>query len=269
MTDKAKEKTKKILNVVLDVFLVIFVLLSAAVLIMALSQKDGNVSQIFGYTIRSVQTDSMELYDKNGDLVEDGIKKGDMVICEVIDEDDDLDFEVGDTVMFSMPVIAYEDGSYHECEPGQAADLDIFVIHSIVEVIDSNGIIQYRTQGLNNPIADVNLKSPREIIAEYDGTRIAGLGKVMDFLQSQKGMFLCIILPLLLFVLFQGYRVVKNLIVYNREKALLEAEEARTSELTEEEKRRIAEEYIKSQGITKAEDSVYESDNDPEESVSE
>ncbi len=253
MKNTTKEKVKKILNVVLDIFLVVFVLLSALVLILSLTQKNGNVSQIFGYTIRSVQTESMEKYDGNGDLVEDGIKKGDMVICEVLDDDDDRDFEVGDVVMFSMPVIAYSDGTHHECEPGQSADLDIFVIHSIIEVIDTNGIIQYRTQGINNPIPDINLKSPSDIIAEYDGVRIGGLGTVVDFLQSQTGMFVCIILPLLLFVLFQGYRVVKNLIIYNREKALLEAEEARTGELSDEEKRRIAEEYLKSQGIISTE----------------
>jgi signal peptidase len=66
-------------------------------------------------------------------------------------------------------------------------------------------------------------------------------------MQTQGGFFLCIILPMLAFVLFQAYRVVNNVILYNREKAIVEASEnATAAELTEEQKRRIAEEYLRS-----------------------
>ena len=70
-----KKKVKRALNIILDVFLVLFLLISAFILIFALSQRSGKVSQIFGYTVRSVQSDSMERFDANGDLVEGGSVK--------------------------------------------------------------------------------------------------------------------------------------------------------------------------------------------------
>ena len=248
MSDTTNKKVKRALNIVLDVFLVLFLLFAAFVMICALSQRSGKVSQLFGYTVRSVQSDSMERRDANGDLVEGAFCRGDLIVCEIADGGP---YDVGDVVMFSMPINLYPDGSYRECNvETEEATTEIYVTHQIVgiEMVGEN--YRYRTQGLGNPAADVNLKRGAQIVAVYNGTRIAGLGSVVDFLQTQSGFFICIILPMLAFVLFQAYRVVNNVILYNREKALKEATEAaevaRTADLTEDEKRRIAEEYLRS-----------------------
>lgn len=247
MSDTTKKKASRTLNIIIDVFLVLFLLFSAFILIFALSQRAGKVSQIFGYTVRSVQSDSMERYDSNGDLVEGAFCKGDLIICEIAEGGP---YNIGDVVMFAMPIDIYDDGSYRECNLMDGYDTKLLVTHRISGIETINGNVQYRTQGLGNPIPDINLKWDEDILAVYTGTRIPYLGSVMDFLQTRGGFFLCIILPMLAFVLFQAYRVVNNVILYNREKALKEATEAaevaRTSELTEEQKRRIAEEYLKS-----------------------
>ncbi len=253
MSDTTKKRLRQVSNIIVDILIVLFLLLSAFILIFALSQKAGKVSQIFGYTVRSVQSDSMERYDAQGNLVEGAFCKGDIIICEIADGGP---YNVGDVVMFSMPIKYYPDGSYRECGPTEECETTIFVTHRIVGIEMAGTIPQYRTQGLRNPVADENLKLNQSIEAVYTGIRIAHVGNVIDFLQTKGGFFLCIILPLLAFVLFQAYRVVNNVILYNREKALQEATEAaeavRTAELTEEEKRRIAEEYFKSlsQGAT-------------------
>lgn len=244
MSVTKKKKVKRTLNVIVDVFLVLFLLFAAFTLIFALSQRSGKVSQIFGYTVRSVQSDSMARYDESGDLVEGAFCRGDIIICKMAEGGP---YDVGDVVMFSMPVNLYPDGSYHECSENEEAATQIFVTHRIVgiEMVGEN--YRYRTQGLSNPAADLNLKRDSQILAVYANIRIPLVGNVMDFLQTQGGFFLCIILPLLAFVLFQAYRVVNNVILYNREKAILEASEnATAAELTEEQKRRIAEEYLRS-----------------------
>ena len=247
MSDTTKRKVKRTINVVLDIFLVLFLLFAAFILIFALSQRSGKVSQIFGYTVRSVQSESMERYDANGDLVEGAFRKGDLIICEMTEEGP---YDVGDVVMFEMPIVLYPDGSYRECNGTEEYDAEILVTHRIERIEMSGENHRYRTQGLSNPAPDINVKWDQEIIAVYTGIRIPYVGSVMDFLQTKGGFFLCIILPMLAFVLFQAYRVVNNVILYNREKALQEATEAaevaRTAELTEDEKRRIAEEYLRS-----------------------
>lgn len=250
MSETTNNKVKRVLNIALDVVLVLFLLFAAFVLIVALSQKAGKVSQLFGYSVRSVQSESMERYDADGNLVEGAFSKGDVIILEMADGGP---YDVGDVVMFSMPINLYPDGSYREADmSSEEATDEIFVTHRIVgiELLGEN--YRYRTQGLGNPVPDVNLKRDDQILAVYNGTRIAGLGSVVDFLQTKGGFFLCIILPMLAFVLFQAYRVVNNVILYNREKAFQEASEAAeaavTAELSEEQKRRIAEEYLKSLG---------------------
>lgn len=240
------EKTKNILNILLDILIVIFMLFAVLVLVVSLSQKSGNVSHLFGYTVRSVQTESMEQYDDDGNRVYDNgaFFKGDMIVLEISDRDS---YEVGETVMFYMPIQRRLNKFWEECSP-DTADENILVTHRIVEIVEENGITYYRTKGINdakNPDPDKNLKEASEIIAVYNGTRINGLGKAIDFVQSSTGFLVCIILPIAIFVIIQAIRVIRNLIAYKAQK--LATEGPSVSELSEEEKRRIAEEYLKQQ----------------------
>jgi signal peptidase len=239
---------KKTLGIIGDVLLVMFIIFVIVLTATALSIRSGNVAHVFGYTIRSIQSDSMALYE-DGELVENGFCEGDIVICEMMDENSE--YQVGDAVLFKMPILRRSDGSYRECGPTEVSDEEIFVIHGISRVEESYGVKRYYTQGLTNPTEDANVKYSNEIIAKYNGVRVFGLGHVVDVLQTQLGFFLCIILPCLILVLFQGYRVVSNIIAYNREKAIAEATAAAEAELSEEKKRQIAEEYLRQQAELK------------------
>lgn len=237
-----KEKVKSVLNVVLDIIIVLFLVFAVLVLTVSLSQKAGNVSHLFGYTLRSVQTESMEKYNEDGSPAEGAFFVGDIIVCKISDE---TSYEEGDTVMFWMNIIKNGD-SFREAELNEIPDQSILVTHKIVEVVEENGVEKYRTQGINNIAADVNLKAANEIIAVYTGVRIPGVGSVIDFVQTGMGFFLCIILPILIFVIFQTIRVIRNFIAYKAQKLATEGAPS-TGELTEEQKRAIAEEYLKQQ----------------------
>ena len=74
------KKFKSVMNVLLDVVIVLFLVCAAVILFVSLSQKvekPGSVSQLFGYTFRSVQSESMEAYDENGNPAEGAFFKGD------------------------------------------------------------------------------------------------------------------------------------------------------------------------------------------------
>ena len=83
------------------------------------------------------------------------------------------------------------------------------------------------------------------MLAVYHGTKIGGLGNVLNFLRSSKGFFFCILLPMIIFFIYQAVRVIMNIIAYNKEKAMVAAQEAiQNSELTEEQKARAIAEYL-------------------------
>lgn len=110
----------------------------------------------------------------------------------------------------------------------------------------------YKTQGDNkdtNPIADEEMQTSDTIVAVYTGTKIPAIGNIFGFIRTQLGFFLCVLLPMILFFVYEAIRVVMNLLAYNKEKTLAEAQATvQNAELTEEQKQRAIEEYLASLG---------------------
>ncbi len=242
-----KDKMKNLLNILLDILIVLFMVFSVFVLVVALTQKTeepgGRVSSIFGYSLRSIVSESMEPYNMDGTTYEDenAFYKGDLLICKLTDED--TTYEVGDVALFWMPM--HMDGTQ-----GEWIGSDNFVLtaHEIVRIEpDAEGNLLYYTQGLNkmtNYDEDRLPKTEDELLAKYDGTKISGFGNVTTFVQTGLGFFLCIILPIAIFVIIQTIRVIRNFIAYKAQKAEVAVA---SGALTEEQKRLIAEEYLKQQ----------------------
>ena len=242
------KKFKNFLNIVLDVLIILFLIFSAFTLVISLTQKaeepGGKPSHLFGTIIRSVQSESMEAYNQDGTKYEadNEFLKGDIIFCKVTDEDDT--FEIGDTVMFWMPV--NEDTT--QSENKYVCYTKVLVTHEIVDTeVTANGETLYYTQGLNrikNFDKDLLPKTADEFVAKYNGKRISGFGNVIDFIQSGLGFFLCIVLPIAIFVIIQTIRVIRNFIAYKAQKVVADTN---PGELSEEQKRLIAEEYLKQQ----------------------
>ena len=259
-----KNKIKNILNIALDVLMILFLVFSAFTLVVSLTQKSekigGKPSHLFGTVIRSVQSESMEAYKFDGTEYDDNneFHKGDIIFCKATD--DDATYKVGDAVMFWMPVnedTTQSDNKY-DCYTR------VLVTHEIVEITkDDKGNDLYWTQGLNlktNFEKDILPKTADEIVATYNGKHISGIGNMIDFVQSGLGFFLCIIVPILIFVIIQTIRVIRNVIAYKAQKA---AVAVASGELTEEQKRLIAEEFLKQQAATEK-DTAPSTDKTPD-----
>lgn len=224
---------KKIINIAVDVLIVLVLVVSAFILISVFTTTKGGegVPNIFGKAPISVLTDSMA-----GDGA-DNFNKGDLLICDVAK--DDTAFKVGDIVTFREDVNG--DGE---------ADL---VTHRLYAQNDDGS---FQTKGDANPTYDQNPTNttrfdnlfPTDILAVYHGSKIGGIGNVLAFLRTPLGFFLCVLLPMIIFFIYQAVRVIMNAIAYSREKGRLEAEEAiNKSELTEEQKQRAIAEYLEKQ----------------------
>ena len=79
--------------------------------------------------------------------------------------------------------------------------------HRISEISDANGIRSFTTKGDNNEIADQHIISDGDIVGKYV-VKLPKMGKVMDFLSSSIGFLIVIVLPMLLFFIYQLYHLI-------------------------------------------------------------
>ena len=247
MTDVQKKKMKKGLEIAANALVWLFVAFSVLVTLLvftAQANKDG-VPQLFGKSMITIETQSME----------PAIKKGSMLLInkfatfdpdtnEVKGEVTVYDLVPGDVITFKAPIDINGDGNIGDINT-----------HRIVEIDTVNRVIQ--TAGDNNktpsgePALDNYTVSFADVIgyvraADVESATIGGLGGAIGFLRSSLGFFLCIVLPLILFFLYELYHFITLVVAERAKKKPVSAE-------TEEEiKRRAIEEYLKQQAAEQA-----------------
>ena len=237
-----KGKLTKILNIIVDVLVVFILIISVLILTMVLTTKgDAGVPNVFGKAPITVLSDSMK-----GDK-DDCFEKGDLLLCDVVDNPAAKEYKVGDVVTFKLKGVDID-------EDGQ----DDFVTHRIYKV-NKDGT--YQTKGDANTTYDQdsnanawNNVNPVNIVAKYNGSKIGGLGNFIAYLQTSMGFFLVILLPMIIFFLYQAVRVVINIVAYSKEKTLKKAQDMiNNADLTEEQKQKAIEEYLAQQAQAEAE----------------
>lgn len=226
---------KKIVNVLIDIIVVLILLISATILTITLTtSKDTGAPNVFGYTLNTIQSQSME----------PKLHKGDMIIGKVVDENTP-EFKVGDVVIYTTTQETDDETSEY-----------VLICHRIVKTKVENGTTYYLTKGDNNDVSDLKtfgwLTSDKIVgvyeNSEYKGTLLSGVGSIYDFLKSFWGFFFVIVLPMIIFFIYELVRVIMNIVAYTKEKALVAATEAaQSAELTEAQKQKAIEEYLASQ----------------------
>ena len=171
---------KRIGTVVLSVILWAIILIAALYAFTTMATKDNtNVANLFGYTPLVVESDSMAPTFSAGDLI-------------FIRKCDPAELKEGDIICF------------HTIIENQYA-LNTHRIQNIETMGDARS---YTTIGDNNDgIADQHVISDGDIVGKYVG-HLTGAGKVMDFLSSSTGFLVVIVLPMLLFFIYQVYNLI-------------------------------------------------------------
>lgn len=173
------QTVKKVGSIVISVVMWIIILVAALYAFTTLATKDdGSVSNLGGFTPMTVQSDSMSPTFDQGDLI-------------VIKTCDTSKLQVGDIVTFHTII----DNQY------------ALNTHRIESIDELNGIRSFTTKGDNNDVADTHIISDGDIVGQYV-FKIPGMGKVMDFLSSTWGFLIVIVLPMLLFFIYQVYHLV-------------------------------------------------------------
>lgn len=189
---------KKTGTIVISVILWVIILVAALYAFTTMATRDNqNVSNIMGYTPLVVKSDSMSPTFSAGDLI--FIKK-----C------DTSTLKEGDIICF------------HTIINNEYA-LNTHRIQKIDTVGDARS---YTTLGdNNNGIADTHIISDGDIVGKYVG-HLQNAGKVMDFLSSSIGFLIVIVLPMLLFFIYQVYNLIMISIRLKKAVAVEAAKEA-------------------------------------------
>lgn len=187
------QTVKKVASTAVSVVMWIIILVAALYAFTTLATKDdGSVSNLAGFTPMTVQSDSMSPTFDQGDLI-------------VIQTCDTSKLEVGDIVTFHTII----DNQY------------ALNTHRIASIDELNGMRSFTTKGDNNDIADQHIISDGDIVGKYV-FKLPGMGNVMDFLSSTWGFLIVIVLPMLLFFIYQVYHLV--IVGMNLKRAMAEEE---------------------------------------------
>lgn len=189
---------KKTGTIVISVLLWVIILVAALYAFTTMATRDNqNVSDIMGYTPLVVKSDSMAPTFRAGDLI--FIKK-----C------DTSTLKEGDIICFHTII----DNEY------------ALNTHRIQKIEESGDARSYTTLGdNNNGIADTHIISDGDIVGKYVG-HLQNAGKVMDFLSSSIGFLIVIVLPMLLFFIYQVYNLIMISIRLKKAVAVEAAKEA-------------------------------------------
>ena len=208
---------KRIGTIVISVLLWVVILVAALYAFTTMASRDNqNVANLFGYTPLAVQSDSMAPTFRAGDLI-------------FIRTCDPSALQEGDIICF------------HTIINNEYA-LNTHRIQSIETVGDARS---YTTIGDNNDgIADTHVISDGDIVGKYVG-HVTGLGRVMNFLSSSMGFLLVIVLPMLLFFIYQIYHLIMISINLKRAMAVESAREEETARMAAREAEQKEQEQAK------------------------
>jgi signal peptidase len=194
--------------VAVAVFMMVFTVVSV-------TSFDRGDRDIFGYKMFIVKTDSMKAtHFEAGDLI---------FVKEVKPET----LQPGDVITFT---------SMNEENIGET------VTHMIrKKTIDAQGVPGFITYGTTTNTDDDTVVTLNHVHGKYVG-KIANVGVFFDFLKTPQGYIVCILVPFVLIIIYQGIVCVKLFRRYKKEQNAEIEEERAKLEAEREENRRMLEE---------------------------
>lgn len=225
---KLSPKTKRIINIVIDVVVAVVLAFALLLAICAISSKAKGYKQyteIFGSAYLAVETDSMTYDAANDNRVGFGnFSEGDLIKIKTVNSSEARKFKVGDVITFKTT--RRDDGKI------------VLLTHRIIEVLGEEGnATSYKTRGDKYPNATPETVKIDEIVGVYKG-KAGGIGKVLLFMSTSTGFFVCVVLPTLLIVVYCAVNLV-FVIRKEKKKQTIEAVQEK-----EDERERIRQELL-------------------------
>ena len=213
------EKTKKLVNIGTKVttwLLIAFTVFMMIFTVFTVTTVDRNERSIFGVKFYIVTSNSMSKSENNKDM-NIHFNAGDIVLIKNLSDNEKAELKAGDVIAF----LSTNSVSYGET-----------VTHMIREVKynDEGKIVGFVTYGTNTGTNDEKVVEPEYILGQYTG-KLPGVGNFFAFVKSTPGYIVCILVPFLLLILYNGVNVIRLFRQYKKEQtAAMEAERAEIAE---------------------------------------
>ena len=191
---RRSDNVAKIVCIIICVLLLPVLVVNTTLIVKGLIDKD-TVPTFAGKAPLIVLSDSMAPKILSGDLI-------------IINDVDTETLQTGDVISFFDP----------------ASKTNAVVTHRIIEVVDDDGEIYFRTQGDANNAVDRELVPAKNVVGIWSGKTYSGIGNVAIFIQSTPGLILCIGVPIILLLAFEMLGRRKSAAAANEENAALMAE---------------------------------------------
>lgn len=205
-----KSKGKKVAKIIGDVlfFVVIAFILFIAVMNLR-SKKNNGLPNIFGTAYVNVLSGSMD-----GDKP-DSFAEGDLVIAKIVTDKN------REEIIRSLKVndiITYID--YNQTTDGSGMIISHRIV-SIVNPLEEGGDFHfpsYIVQGDNEEYGAGSTNVPGGRVLAVYKSHVKGLGNVLGWFGTPPGFFVIVVLPCILFLVYEIYKFIKVLIEFQNEK---------------------------------------------------
>ena len=209
---------KKALNIIKTTFVWLMVLLAVTMMIFTViscTTFNRNDRSLFDFKMYIVNSDSMAATDFDA---------GDLVLVKEIDPSK---LKEGDIITF----MSQDTNSFGET-----------VTHKIRKLTtDAEGNPGFVTYGTTTGVDDETIVTYPYVLGKYE-THIPGLGTFFNFLKTTPGYFVCIFIPFMLIILYEGVKFFNLFRRYKKEqmeemqaeKDKIEAEKAENAKMLEE-----------------------------------
>ena len=171
-----KQKILTIIGTILCIILLPILIINCTLIVKSYVNSD-EVPSVGGIFPMIVLTDSMYPV----------IQSGDLIICHTAEAEE---IENGDVIVFYDPM-------------GNGTTV---VTHRVLEVMEENGEISFRTKGDNNNAEDQVAVPGDKLLGTYE-KRIPGAGNIAMFMQTTPGLILCCVCTIILLV---GYDMIRR-----------------------------------------------------------
>lgn len=184
---------KKTLNIIKNILVWLVVIVAVAMMVftvVSVNTFDRNDRDIFGYRCYIVLSDSMSATDFNA---------GDLILSKKVDP----------TTLQEGDIISYQSQN--------SENYGAVVTHKIrAKTTDASGNPGFITYGTTTDVNDETVVTYPFILGKYQ-LALPQMGTFFQFLKTPQGYIVCILIPFLLLILYQGLNCVRIFKAYKKE----------------------------------------------------
>ncbi|ARV47370.1 signal peptidase I [Bacillus subtilis] len=156
---------KKAMRLISNIlYVIIFTLIIVLTLVVISTRSSGGEPAVFGYTLKSVLSGSMEPEFNTGSLI---------LVKEITDV---KELQKGDVITFMQ-------------------DANTAVTHRIIDMTKQGDHLLFKTKGDNNAAPDSTLVSDENVRAQYTGFQLPYAGYILHFASQPIGTAVLLIVP--------------------------------------------------------------------------